>query len=126
MKEGVVVLGHGSREAVDEANQFIVEVTEALQKLHPEQRMEPAWMNPRAPRQKLPEAAAKLVAQGVERVVVLPVFLTAGLHLQEDVPALLDELSKLYPRVTFRLARPIGFDPRLLPILSDRLREARG
>ncbi|RDV83625.1 sirohydrochlorin chelatase [Ammonifex thiophilus] len=126
MKEGIVVLGHGSRGAVDEANQFLVEVTEALKAIHPESSLEPAWMNPRTPRQKLPEAVAKLAAQGVERIIVLPVFLTAGLHLKEDIPEMLVELSQKYPGISFTLARPIGFDPRLVDILADRLAEVRG
>jgi sirohydrochlorin ferrochelatase len=122
--EGIVVLGHGSRAAVDEANSFLELVAGEIKKVFAA-RVEPAWMNPKSQRQNLSEAVAKLVKEGVNRVIVAPVFLTDGLHIRKDIPEDVAALKEQYPGVEFRLARHIGFDSRVAAILAERIGEVR-
>lgn len=123
--EGIIVLGHGSRAAVDEANLFLERVAAEIAKIFPTARVEPAWMNPKAARQNLAGAAAKLVAAGARKVVVAPVFLTDGLHIRKDIPEEIAALSSAHPGVEFVLARHIGFDPRIVAIVAERIAEVR-
>ncbi|MEW6172294.1 MAG: CbiX/SirB N-terminal domain-containing protein [Bacillota bacterium] len=123
--EGIVVLGHGSRAAVDEANSFLELVAGEIKKVFGAARVEPAWMNPKSQRQNLSQAVAKLVAEGVKRVVVAPVFLTDGLHIRKDIPEDMAALKEQYPEVEFRLARHLGFDSRVVAILAERIGEVR-
>lgn len=123
--EGIIVLGHGSRAAVDEANVFLERLSAVIARIFPTVRVEPAWMNPRAARQNFAGAAAKLVAAGAKKIIVAPVFLTDGLHIRKDIPEELVALSSAYPGVEFVLARHIGFDPRVVAIVAERIAEVR-
>lgn len=125
MLEGIIVLGHGSRAAVDEANLFLEQMVVEIAKIFPAARVEPAWMNPKAARQNLAEAAAKLVAAGARQVVIAPVFLTDGLHIRKDIPEEIAALRSAYPEVEFVLARHIGFEPRIVAIVAERIAEVR-
>lgn len=69
------------------------------------------------------DAAAEMVAQGVEEVLVLPLFLVPASHLKTDVPAAIQHLRLQYPHVTFRYGRHLGITPLLTQILDERLRE---
>jgi len=121
---GVILLAHGSRAAVDEANDFLNEAVAGVKKLLGTELVEPAWMNPKSCRQDLRRAAARLVAAGVRQVVVAPVFLTAGLHIRRDIPERVAELKRCYPEVEFVTTRHLGCDPRLVEVLHERIREA--
>lgn len=123
--EGIVILGHGSRAAVDEANSFLELVAGEIKKVFGAARVEPAWMNPKSQRQNLSQVVAKLVAEGVKRVIVAPVFLTDGLHIRKDIPEDMAALKEQYPEVEFRLARHLGFDSRVVAILAERIGEVR-
>ena len=56
----------------------------------------------------LRDCAELLVTEGVERIVVLPMFIAQGGHLKRDVPILLEELRGRYPQIRFEQACPIG------------------
>lgn len=122
--EGVVLLGHGSRAVVDEANQFLIRMAEMVRAELGLAHVEPAFMNPRSLRQDLAGAVRALVDRGVRRLVVAPVFLTDGLHLRRDIPAEVERLRAAYPEVEIRLAAHLGCDPRILAVILDRIREA--
>lgn len=123
--EGIVILGHGSRAAVDEANSFLERVAAEIGGIFNDARVEPAWMNPKSQRQDLARAVARLVMEGAKRIIVAPVFLTDGLHIRKDIPEDIAALKKEYPGVEFRLARHLGFDRRIVAILAERIGEVR-
>jgi sirohydrochlorin ferrochelatase len=68
--------------------------------------------------------AAECVRLGARRVVLLPHFLSAGMHVREDLEAARIRLAVRYPEVEFRLAEPLGQHPLLLDVLTERAREA--
>ena len=114
MKLGIVVFGHGS--SVASAN-------EAVRTIAARAAIEGAWdlyetaFLEAAPR--LDEAVGILAASGAEEILVLPYFLTLGLHLQRDLPKLVDDLSREY-RVHIRVAEPLDGHPELSRILVER------
>ncbi|MDI6630839.1 MAG: CbiX/SirB N-terminal domain-containing protein [Thermoanaerobacteraceae bacterium] len=124
--EGIIVLGHGSRAAVDGANDFLELVAAEVRKIFSTAQVEPAWMNPKSQRQNLFKAVDRLVAEGARRIIVAPVFLTDGLHIRKDIPENLAALREQYPGVEFRFARNLGFDMRIVAILAERIGEVRG
>ncbi|HHW07447.1 MAG TPA: cobalamin biosynthesis protein CbiX [Clostridia bacterium] len=123
MAKGIILLGHGSRARVDEANQLLVEMASLLKNRIRAGEIAPAWMNSKSGRPGLREVAARLAEAGFTEIIVAPWFLTSGLHIQEDIPEMLEELRQRYPRVRFALARPLGADPRLADILAERIQE---
>jgi sirohydrochlorin ferrochelatase len=64
------------------------------------------------------------VSLGAERVVLLPLFLSAGVHVQRDLTEARDRLAERYPQVDFRLAEPLGRHPLLLKVVEERARAA--
>jgi sirohydrochlorin ferrochelatase len=114
VRPGIVVFGHGS--SVASAN-------EAVRTIAARAAAEGAWelfdtafleAEPR-----LDEAIRRLAASGAEEILVLPYFLTLGIHLQRDLPRLVDDLSRKY-RIPVRVAEPLDGHPGLSRILVDR------
>ena len=71
------------------------------------------------------EAGGELCASaGATDVILLPYFLSAGVHFQDDLRAARERLSERYPAVRFVLADPLGRHPLLLDVVEDRAREA--
>jgi sirohydrochlorin ferrochelatase len=54
---------------------------------------------------------------------MVPYFLSAGVHLERDLMAARDELSRRHPAVEFRLGRALGPDPLLDQLVAARIRQ---
>lgn len=121
MKTGIIILSHGSR--LPEAQATLQRIT-AMVSAGVEERfiVEGAALQFNQP--DLPAAIARVVEKGARQVVVVPLFLYLGLHMQRDIPEILAEERNRYPGVQISMAEHIGADPRLLDIIMDRVREA--
>jgi sirohydrochlorin ferrochelatase len=73
---------------------------------------------------RLEEAVAKLVAAGADEILVLPYFLTLGIHLQRDLPKLVADLETLHQR-PIRVTPPLHGHPALSGILVARAGEVK-
>lgn len=71
---------------------------------------------------RLEEAVAKLVDAGAGAIVVLPYFLTLGIHLQRDLPKLVGQLENLH-QIPIRVTPPLDGHPALSNILVARAGE---
>ncbi len=120
MSTGIIIFAHGSR--VHSANEAVRAVTEAAARAGNLGRVEVAFLEPHHP--TLGETVARLVGAGVTRVVVVPYFLTLGLHLRRDLPGIVEQLSSVHKNVQIRVAPPLDGHPGLADILVDRAREA--
>lgn len=60
----------------------------------------------------------KAVAEGINDIRVVPLFLAVGRHLRKDVPAMLEDYRQRLG-VNITLLPPIGEDPRLGEALKD-------
>jgi sirohydrochlorin ferrochelatase len=121
LTSGIIVFAHGSR--IESANQAVREVVAGmLRPRGPYEHVEAAFLELGQP--DLETAAARLVAAGVGRVVVIPYFLTLGLHLERDLPRLAREVAAKFPGVELVLTAPLDGHPALTQILLDRAREA--
>jgi sirohydrochlorin ferrochelatase len=112
---GIVVFAHGS--SVPSANQA-VELVAAEAKFP---FYEVAFLDARP---NLREGVEKLVQRGLTKILVVPYFLTLGIHLQRDLPALVKQLESEHPGIKMQIAPPLDGHPALGKILADRVREA--
>jgi sirohydrochlorin ferrochelatase len=62
---------------------------------------------------------------GATEVILLPYFLSAGVHVVEDLTESRNRLSERFPSVQFVLAAPLGRHALLLDIVEERAREAK-
>ncbi len=83
---------------------------------------ETAFLDPVRP--SLPEAVERLVERGASRILVIPYFLTLGLHMQRDLPVIVRDLSRIYKGMEILVTPPLDGHPALREILRDRARGA--
>ena len=67
---------------------------------------------------------ARCVERGATAVILLPYFLSPGVHVVEDLQVIRDDLARKFPVVQFRLAEPIGRHPLLVDVVEQRASEA--
>ncbi len=120
MKTALLLIAHGSRQ--DEANADLLDIVAEMRKRGDYAVVEGAYLELSAP--TIEEATARCVAQGAEKVVLLPYFLSAGVHVRQDLTAIRQKLAKDNPNVEFSLAEPLGPHPLLLEIVAERARQA--
>lgn len=53
-------------------------------------------------------AFTKCVKQGAKTIICHPYFLSIGRHVQEDIPALVEDIAKHYPDISYRITPPLG------------------
>ena len=66
---------------------------------------------------------AVCVETGATNVVLVPYFLSPGVHVVEDLTAARDKLSARFPGVRFVLAEPLGRHPLLVDVVEQRADE---
>ena len=111
---------HGS--SIDSANQAVREVARAAATRGGFERWEAAFLEGGSP--DLRGAVAQLAAAGATRIVVVPYFLTLGLHLQRDLPRLVAEVAGAYKDIDIVCGDSLDGHPALAEILAERARQA--
>ncbi|MCA9017703.1 MAG: CbiX/SirB N-terminal domain-containing protein, partial [Planctomycetaceae bacterium] len=96
--KAVLLIAHGSRRAA--ANQDLVKLAEMLREQNRFPVIEIAYLELAEP--TIPEGAARCVAAGADEVLMLPYFLSAGVHVQNDLEQYRSEFSATYPETRFR------------------------
>ena len=74
----------------------------------------------------MPACVAQLLADGVDDITVVPVFLGLGGHVKRDLPQLIDRLRQAHPKVVFRVAAPVGEDDAVLAAMAHYCVAAAG
>ncbi|MBZ5723396.1 MAG: CbiX/SirB N-terminal domain-containing protein [Acidobacteriia bacterium] len=118
MSPGIIVFAHGSR--IASANQAVCEVAARLAQAGSFEHVEAAFLELGQP--DLEGAVARLASYGVRRIVVLPYFLTPGLHLERDLPRIVADISSKYSGLEILVTPPLDGHPALLEVLLDRAR----
>jgi sirohydrochlorin ferrochelatase len=68
----------------------------------------------------LSDAVDALVKRGANQVIVVPYFLTLGLHLQRDLPVLVDAVRRSHPGLEIVVREPLDGHPGMVDVLLDR------
>jgi sirohydrochlorin cobaltochelatase len=74
----------------------------------------------------LREVAVQAAADRVQRMLVLPMFFSAGGHVSRDIPRLVDDARSLAPELEIELLRPIGEHPSFADLVARVARAALG
>lgn len=120
-REAVILLGHGSR--VPGAGEGMERIAARMRERLDGAIVEISYMSKQGP--SFAEALERCVARGAEKVIVIPYFLHAGLHIREDIPSILEEKAKEFPDVEIILGKNLGFDECLVDLVLKRLDESR-
>ncbi len=119
---GILVFAHGS--AVDEANQSVHNLARKIQEQGPYDYVRGAFLDVAQP--DLNAAVAQAAEAGVRRVIVIPYFLTEGIHLQRDLPSLIAPLRERHPGLQIEVGRSLDDHPQMPSIILGRVREVTG
>ncbi len=120
MSTAILLIAHGSRNA--EANADLHHVVTELSRRGPYAIIEPAFLELAEP--TIEAAGERCVERGAGRVILLPYFLSAGVHVREDLQEHCRRLGERFPKVAFSVAEPPGANPLLVDVLLQRAREA--
>ena len=115
----VLLIAHGSRR--DEANLDLARLAEQVRARGEYPIVEIAYLELAEP--PIPHGARRCVEQGARTVLMLPYFLSAGLHVTEDLDRFRRESEAEHPGVVFRLCPPLGLHPLLVDVVFARLAE---
>jgi sirohydrochlorin ferrochelatase len=115
----LLLIAHGSRQ--EEANADLLYVATGLR--------ERGWPIVEASFLELAEpdidqGGARCVEQKAKRVILVPYFLSEGVHVRRDLSQARAKLAERFPDVDFRLAEPLGQHPLLVEVVAERIREA--
>ncbi len=139
-KIGILLVGHGSR--LPYGKDVVSQIAE-MYKENSDYLVEVGFMNISKP--SIPSAINKLSKEGVEKIIVTPVFLAHGVHTKQDIPHILGlddghehshghdhghshEEEKEQEEIEFKgeiiYTEPLGADVRLVDIIKDRVASA--
>src|SRR5438128_11846440 len=99
----LLLIAHGSRRP--EANADLDDLAGVLRARGEWRHVQPAYLELCEP--DIVKGGELCVAAGAKRVVLVPYFLSAGVHVVNDLAAARDELARLHPAVGFVLAEPL-------------------
>jgi sirohydrochlorin cobaltochelatase len=115
MKRALILFAHGARDprwaAPFEA------IAAAVRERAPQLEVRLAYLELMTP--DLESAAAELVAQGVRRIDVLPLFLGTGGHLRRDLPPKVEAVAARHPQLSIALHGAAGEAPAVVAALAE-------
>ena len=113
------MIAHGSRQA--SANDDLHELAARLSSQGTYPIVEPSFLELAEP--ELLGGGRRCVELGATRVLMIPYFLSEGVHLRRDLTAARDELNRRHLDVQFILGSPLGPHPLLDQLVAERIRE---
>ena len=113
-KRAVILFAHGSRDPLWCLPMQAVAAQVAA--MDPQVLVACAYLELTEP--DLPSTARHLVAQGVQQLTVVPMFLGIGKHVREDLPVLMDSLRQQHPGVDIVLQPAVGENPQLVALMA--------
>ena len=115
----VLLIAHGSRRP--EANHDLVQLAELLIARHHYKIVELSYLELATP--TILEGGRVCVARGASKVLMLPYFLSAGVHVVTDLKEFQQQLTDEFPQVEFILCPHLGLHPLMADIVVARLQE---
>jgi sirohydrochlorin ferrochelatase len=112
----LLLIAHGSREPA--ANADLHRLADELRATGRYAAVVAAFLELAEP--DIDAGGAACVAAGAGRVVLVPYFLSAGVHVRRDLAAARERLAGRHSGVEFRLAEPLGPHPLLTEIVVQR------
>ena len=111
----ILLFAHGARDPswAESFRRIVVR----LRGKQPGIRVELAFLELMQP--TLASAVADLVADGIGRITVVPLFLAQGGHLKEDLPRLLDGIRGQHPALRIDVTAAIGDSEDLVNAIAD-------
>lgn len=113
----VLIISHGSQfSKTKEEIDAVVAKLKAKSKI---EIFEYAFLDIESP--SIPDGIKTCVKRGATEICVLPNFLNSGRHLDVDIPRIIEEARKKYPRISITTTHPIGQHPKMIDLLLEMI-----
>ena len=120
-KKGLLLVGHGS--SLPYNKQIVEETARMVSRKDPGYIVKSAFMNMNRP--TIREALDEFKKEDVDSIIVVPLFLARGVHINKDIPEVLGlkegsyrgSLLKNGSEIPLVYADPIGSDPLLAELM---------
>jgi sirohydrochlorin ferrochelatase len=116
----LVALAHGSRDPRSAAT--IKALVDEVKAMRPDLKIEAAFLELSKP--SFQTVVDRLVKQGHDEIVVVPLLLTEAYHAKVDVPSAVAEAQARHEGLQIRATRILGLEAQFLEVLDVRMREA--
>ena len=120
-KTAVLLIAHGSRRA--EANHDLVQLAALVAAQGEYSVVEVSYLELATP--TILEGGRACAQRGATRVLMLPYFLSAGVHVVTDLEEFRRQLDAEFPQIEFALCPHLGLHPLMADIVLARLHEGR-
>jgi len=117
-RAALLLVGHGSRVAA--ANLLLRRLATDLRTRFPGRIIEICFLE--AARPGIPAGIEACVSRGASRILLVPYFLYLGGHVRRDLPAAAARGRTRHRGLQIRIAAPLGADPRLVALVTRRVR----
>ena len=111
----LLLVAHGSRR--EESNLEVVSLSKQMAKFNsnPFDKVMPAFLEFASP--SIPEAIEKCNEMGANSITVLPYFLSAGVHINRDIPSEVENASQHFPNLNITITNYFGSRDEIAEIL---------
>lgn len=116
---GVILFAHGSR--IEEANAGVRELARQVGNAGGLAYVRAAFLEMAEPR--LSAAIEQAVREGMRQLIIIPYFLTMGVHLRVDLPALISEEQTRYTGLEIHVGEPLEGHPLMPSLILGRIHD---
>lgn len=116
---GILLFAHGS--PVEEANQGVRELGRKIAAAGPYGYVRAAFLGGGQP--DLSSGVREATRAGLHRLIIIPYFLTLGLHLRRDLPALVAAAKAEHPQLEIIVGESLEGHPAMPSIILGRVQE---
>ena len=119
MSVAVLLIAHGSRRRA--ANDDLVQLADLIRGAGRYEIVEVSYLELAEP--TIPQGGRRCVEAGAHKVLMMPSFLSAGMHVVEDLEEHRRNLAAEFPQTQFLLCPPLGLHPLMTDVVLARLSE---
>jgi sirohydrochlorin ferrochelatase len=116
---GVLLFAHGS--PVEEANRGVRDLAEKIEAAGPYGYVRAAFLDGGQP--DFPAGVRQAAEAGIERLIIIPFFLTVGLHLRRDLPKLAAAAQEEHPNLKIVVGQSLEGHPLMPSLILGRVQE---
>src|SRR5208337_4419835 len=116
---GILLFAHGS--PVEDANRGVRDLAGKIAAAGPYHYVRAAFLDGGQP--DLVTGVMEAAEAGLERLIVIPYFLTVGLHLRRDLPKLVAAAKERHPNFEIAVGQSLEGHPLMPSIILARVQE---
>jgi len=115
-KQGTLVIGHGSK--MDEVNRAFDSLIEILKK---NTGKDVRGANLTSAKPTVDDIIKKMYYEGYHEIVVIPYFLSNGVHVVKNIPDILKNLEEKLPNLKFILKESLLLDEMVIKAVENKI-----